>query len=181
MGHVVPEPTDPATGPDADPESVARTILLRQLTDRSRSRAELATALRKKQVPEDVATRLLDRFTEVGLIDDEAFARLWVESRQRSKGLARRALAMELRHKGIDEEVARVVLADIEPDEERQAAARLVRRKLRSVRCAPEPARTRRLTGMLARKGYSPGLALSVVREELGADGARQIEVDSAL
>jgi len=90
----VHEPTDPATDPDADPESVARTILLRQLTDRSRSRAELATALRKKQVPDDVATRLLDRFTEVGLIDDEAFARSWVESRQRSKGLAQRALAM---------------------------------------------------------------------------------------
>ncbi len=172
------EPPDPATDPDADPESVTRAILLRQLTDRSRSRAELATALRKKQVPDDIATRLLDRFTEVGLIDDEAFARLWVDSRQRGKGLARRALAMELRHKGIDDDVARCVLDEIEPDDERQAAARLVRRKLHSVRSAPEPARTRRLMGMLARKGYPPGLALSVVREELGADEAWQSEVD---
>ena len=175
------EPTDPATDPDADPESVARTILLRQLTDRSRSRAELATALRKKQVPDDVATRLLDRFTEVGLIDDEAFARSWVESRQRSKGLAQRALAMELRHKGVDDDIARSVLAEIEPDDERQAAARLVRRKLHSVRGVPEPARTRRLMGMLARRGYSSGLALSVVREELGADEAWQSEMDSSL
>jgi len=73
------------------------------------------------------------------------------------------------------------VLAEIEPDDERQAAARLVRRKLHSVRGVPEPARTRRLMGMLARRGYSSGLALSVVREELGADEAWQSEIDSSL
>jgi len=158
---------------------VARAILLRQLTDRPRSRAELAVALRKKQVPDDVAGRLLDRFTEVGLIDDEAFARLWVESRQRSKGLAGRALAVELRRKGIDDEVARRVLAEVEPDDEREAAGRLVRRKLHSLRRVPEPAKTRRLMGMLARKGYPPGLALSVVREELGADEDWQAQIEA--
>ena len=92
---------DPAF-PDADPEAVARRILLRRLTDQPRSRAELAEALAKRRVPVDVATQLLDRFTEVGLIDDEAFARAWVESRMRGKGLARRALALELHRKGID-------------------------------------------------------------------------------
>ena len=76
---VRPPPDDPeADGPDADPESVARTILLDQLTGRARSRKELADKLAAKDVPDEVATRLLDRFEEVGLVDDAAFARSWV-------------------------------------------------------------------------------------------------------
>src|SRR5689334_25278851 len=94
-------------GPDADPESVARKILLDQLTGRARSRSDLAAKLAQRNVPEEIATRLLDRFEEVGLVDDAAFARGWVEQRQSGRGLARRALAQELRRKGIDDEVAR--------------------------------------------------------------------------
>ena len=90
-------------GPEADPESVARKILLDQLTGQARSRKELSDKLASRNVPDDVATRLLDRFEEVGLVDDEAFARAWVESRQRGRGLARRALQQELRRKGIDD------------------------------------------------------------------------------
>ena len=96
-------------GPDADPESVARKILLDQLTGRARTRSELATKLSARNVPDDIAGRLLDRFEEVGLVDDAAFAREWVEQRQSGRGLARRALAMELRRKGIDDETAREV------------------------------------------------------------------------
>ena len=86
---------------------MARQILLRRLTDQPRSRAELAKALAKRRVPDDVATRVLDRFTEVGLIDDAAFARSWVESRQRGRGLARGRSPHELRTKGVDRETAR--------------------------------------------------------------------------
>ena len=120
--------------PDADPESVARKILLDQLTGRARTRAELAKKLAQRNVPDEIATRLLDRFVEVGLIDDEAFAREWIAQRQAGKGLARRALSQELHRKGIDSEVAAEALADIEPDDEEDAARRLVRGKLRSVR-----------------------------------------------
>jgi regulatory protein len=167
---MLPEPLDPADGPDADPEAVARKILLDRLTGAPRSRAELEKALAKKQVPADIAGRLLDRFTEVGLVDDEAFARAWVESRQRSKGLARRALAHELRRKGVEDDVAALALDDVDHDAEADAARQLVRRKLRSVRDVPEPGRTRRLMGMLARKGYSAGVSLDAIRDELGAD-----------
>ena len=162
-------PRDLAQDPDADVESVARTILLNKLTDSPRSRAELAEALARKHVPDDVAQRLLDRFEEVGLIDDAAFARAWVESRSRSKGLATKVLALELRRKGIDDDVAREVLAELDPDAERQAAHRLVQKKLRSMRGLDDTTRIRRLTGMLARKGYSPQVAFDVVREELDA------------
>ncbi len=168
-----PPPEDPvALGPDADPESVARTILLDQLTGRARSRRELADKLASRGVPEDVATRLLDRFTEVGLVDDEAFARAWVDSRQPGKGLARRALATELRRKGVADEVARQALDEIDPADEEEAARRLVRKKLRSLSRVDETTATRRLIGMLGRKGYPPGMAFAVVRDELRASGA---------
>ena len=165
-------PADPiADGPDADPESVARTILLDELTGRARSRSELAGKLAQKGVPDDVAAELLDRFEQVGLVDDAAFANDWVRSRQAGRGLARRALAQELRRKGISDEVAREALDSVDPDDEVESARELVRRKLRSVAKLDRAVAIRRLTGMLARKGYSSGVALRVVREELEALG----------
>jgi regulatory protein len=157
-------------GPEADPESVARTILLNQLTGRARTRSELATKLSSRDVPDDVATRLLDRFEEVGLVDDAAFAREWVEQRQSGRGLARRALAQELRRKGIDDEVAREALDEIDADDEVEVARTLVRAKLRSVQGLDREKAVRRLVGMLARKGHSAGVAFKVVREELDVD-----------
>ncbi len=165
-----PPPDDPvATGPPADPEAVARKILLDALTGQARSRKELADKLASKLVPAEIAERLLDRFEEVGLIDDEAFARLWVSYRQPGKGLARRALAHELRRKGIDGDIAREVLDEVDPADEEEAARRLVRGKLRSVSRVDDMTATRRLVGMLARKGYPSGIAFAVVREELAA------------
>ena len=167
----MPEP--PAAQP-ADPEEVARQILLRRLTDQPRSRAELAKALAKRRVPDDVATRVLDRFTEVGLIDDAAFARSWVESRQRGRGLASRALAHELHTKGVDRETAQEALGTLDPDDERRAARRLVQRRLPSLARQPPLVARRRLAGLLARKGYPSELAMAVIEEELAADrGAR--------
>ena len=146
---------------------MARKILLDQLTGQARSRSELAGKLARKNVPEAVATRLLDRFEEVGLVDDEAFARAWVQSRQPGKGLARRALAQELRRKGVDDEVAAVALDEVDPDDEVETARALVRRKLRTVVTLDRDVKVRRLPGMLARKGYPAGVCFRVVREEL--------------
>ncbi len=154
-------------GPDADQEAVARKILLDQLTGQARSRSELAGKLAKKGVPDALSARLLDRFEEVGLVDDEAFARAWVQSRQPGKGLARRALAQELRRKGVDDEVAQVALDEVDPEDEVEAARTLVRRKLRTVARLERDVAVRRLTGMLARKGYPSGVCFRVVREEL--------------
>jgi regulatory protein len=154
-------------GPDADQEAVARKILLDQLTGQARTRSELADKLAKKGVPDALSERLLDRFEEVGLVDDEAFARAWVQSRQPGKGLARRALAQELRRKGVDDDVAQVALDEVDPDDEVEAARTLVRRKLRTVARLERDVAVRRLTGMLARKGYPSGVCFRVVREEL--------------
>lgn len=152
---------------DANAEEFARQILLRQLTDRPRSRAELAAALSKKNVPQSIAADLLDRFENVGLINDEAFARAWVGARLRSRGLAPRAIAVELRQKGIDKDIIDVVLSEIDADDQDQAAVLLVQKKLRTMSSLDEQTKLRRLTAMLARKGYSADVAFAIVRQEL--------------
>ncbi|MDR7255248.1 regulatory protein [Nocardioides sp. BE266] len=156
---------------EADPEAVARKILLDTLTGQARTRQELADKLAKRGVPDDLAKGLLDRFTEVGLIDDAAFARQWVESRHRSRGLAPRALKQELRRKGVGDDDAAEALEQIDESDQRDAARALVDKKLRSMRGLDPQVATRRLAGLLARKGYAAGLAFSVVREALADAG----------
>jgi regulatory protein len=164
-----------------DPESVARGICLRALTGAPKTRSQLADLLATRGVPEDAAETVLDRFTEVGLIDDAAFARAWVSSRQSGRGLARRALSAELRAKGVDPEVAADAVEVVGDEDEREAARRLVDRKVGAMRRLDRATATRRLMGMLARKGYNGGLAAAVVREALdsaGADDAAVAEFD---
>ena len=156
--------------PDADPESVARAIVLRRLTAAPRTRAQLADDLRRRDVPDEVADEVLDRFGEVGLVDDEAFAEAWVRTRHTGRGLARRALAHELRARGVDDETVAQAVGAVGPDEEAAAARSLVARRLASTRGLPVDRRVRRLAGMLARKGYPSGLAMRVVRDALAAE-----------
>jgi len=162
----------------------ARQICLNQLEFAPRTRSELAATLRKKGVEDDVADQVLRRFTEVGMIDDALFAQMWVGARQRSKGLASRALQQELRRKGVDDESIAGAIATIEPDVELATARALVDRKLPSTRGLAPQARIRRLAGMLARKGYPAGTAFRVVREALGAEAqtveAQTVEAQTA-
>ncbi|MEV0353427.1 recombination regulator RecX [Nonomuraea sp. NPDC050680] len=166
-----------SAAPSADPESVARAICLRLLTMAPKTRAQLAEALRKRDVPDEAAETVLDRFSELGLINDEAFAEAWVDSRHHGRGLAKRALAAELRHRGVDSETVNEAVDRLEPDQELETARRLVERKLSSTRGLDPQVRTRRLAGMLARKGYAPGLAFRVIREALETEGV-EIEDD---
>nr|WP_223167970.1 recombination regulator RecX [Nonomuraea sp. SYSU D8015] len=167
-----PDADSPAgAGPDADPESVARAICLRLLTMAPKTRAQLAEALRKREVPEEAAEAVLNRFSELGLINDEAFAEAWVDSRHHGRGLARRALAAELRHRGVDNDTVKEAVERLDSDQEAETARRLVDRKLAATRSLDPQTRTRRLAGMLARKGYSSGLAYRVIREALEQEG----------
>jgi len=166
--------------PDVDPVAAARAICLRLLTDRARTRQELAQALRRKGVPDEAAHSVLERFDEVGLIDDAAFAGQWVRSRHAHRGLARRAIAMELRRKGVSDEDAGEALAEVDADSEERRARALVDRKLRSLAVGTTEQRTtagRRLVGMLARKGYGAGIAYRVVKEALAERGAEADEL----
>jgi regulatory protein len=118
-----------------------------------------------------VIAEVLDRYGEVGMVDDQAFARAWVTSRHHGKGLARRALADELRRKGVDAESVGTALDELDPGTEVETARALVERKLRTDRGAPD-AQFRRLVGMLARKGYAPGLAMRVVKDAMAEHAA---------
>ena len=162
---------DGADGSD-DPEARARQVCLRLLTLAPRTRAQLADALGKRGIPDEAADQVLSRFEDVGLIDDAAFARAWVESRHYSRGLSGRALSAELKQRGVAaEEIRAAIDEQLGPEAEVSAARRLVDRRLESTRGLPPERRTRRLAGMLARKGYPAGLAFRVIREALEAEG----------
>ncbi|GAA3496820.1 recombination regulator RecX [Streptomyces prasinosporus] len=157
--------------PPGDPVERARAICLRLLTGTPRTRKQLADALRKRQIPDEAAEEVLSRFEEVGLINDSAFADAWVESRHHGRGLARRALAQELRTKGVDPTLIDAAVSQLDSEQEEATARELVARKLRSTRGLDRDKRIRRLAGMLARKGYPEGLALRVVRRALEEEG----------
>jgi regulatory protein len=141
------------------------------LTVAPRTHAQLAAALRKRGIPDDVAEAVLGRFAEVRLIDDAAFAEAWVESRHHGRGLARRALAAELRQRGVAQPDIAAAVGTLSPQREAETARALAGRRLAATRGLPTDARIRRLTGLLARKGYSPGLAYRVVKEALEQEG----------
>lgn len=155
----------------------ARALCLRLLTARARTRAELAGQLAKRGYPDDVSTRVLDRLSDVGLVDDAGFAEQWVHSRRANTGKGKRALAAELHTKGVDNDVITSVLGGINPAAERGRAEELVRKKLRRENLSDEAADarvTRRLVGMLARRGFSQGMAYDVVSVELAGERERR-------
>jgi regulatory protein len=167
--HTPAEATSPATSDD--PEGAARQLVVRQLARAPRTRAQLAAMLARRGFPDDTVERVLDRFGELQLIDDAAFAQAWVESRHAGRGLARRALAYELRARGVEGETVDAAVAGLSPDEEEATARAFVRRRLRASAGQDTQARVRRVVGALARKGYSASLAFRLVREELEAEG----------
>lgn len=167
-----PTPGSPAAqAPPADPEAAAREICLRMLTASPRTRAQLADALRRRNIPDEVIEHVLGRLGDVGLVDDEAFAQAWVQSRHVGRGLAGRALAAELRRRGVADDTVKQAVSALEPEQEEQTAHELVLRRLPATRGQDPAKRMRRLVGMLARKGYSPGLAYSVVKRALDEEG----------
>jgi regulatory protein len=146
--------------------------VLTALTAAPKSRAQLETKLSSRGAAPDLVAKVLDRFEQVGLVDDAEFARSLVRSRQASRGLAGRALRQELRRSGVDDDTAADALADIDPDQELATARALVAKRLPSTRGLPTPKRISRLAGMLARKGYPSGVTMQVVRAALAAEGA---------
>jgi regulatory protein len=165
------KPADPSDR-DADPYAVARAIVLRQLTMAPRSRHQLREKLRHRDCPDEVAEAVLDRMSEVGLVDDEKYADALVRSKQVSRGLSKRGLAHELRTKGVDRDIADSILDQVDETEEEARARDLVDARLRRLRGLDRDVVTRRLAGMLARKGYPAGLSLRVIREAIDIDPA---------
>jgi len=174
----------PATGvgdaADAhDPEQVARTVALRLLNTAQRSRAELAQAMARTGVPDDVAASVLDRFTEVGLVDDAAYANTLVRTRHAERGRTGQALRAELRRRGLDEQTTDAALAQITAEDEEATARRLVAGKLAATAGLDTSVRVRRTLACLGRKGYPAALVHRLVREQLAAQGVAAQGVDA--
>lgn len=168
---------------ESDPAQQARDICLRLLSVRPRTYIELAEALTKKGVPDEVIADVLDRYRDVGMVDDAAFAQAWVSSRHHSKKLSRRALSSELRRKGVDTELVDEALEQVDDDSERDAAAELARKRWRALRTrqlAPEVA-FRRMVSMLARKGYPASVSVSVVKEILAEHDEQLAEMAAGI
>ena len=155
--------------PEAVSVDVAREICLKQLASSPKSRAQLETVLKRRGTDPAVAAEVLDRLEDVRLVDDSAYAESYVTTR-RASTMSRRALGHELRSKGVTGSVVEEALDTLDPEAEIETARALVARKIPSTRTLPMDARVRRLVGVLARKGYSGGLALRVVREALATE-----------
>ncbi|HCE60973.1 MAG TPA: recombination regulator RecX [Janibacter terrae] len=152
---------------DTDPAERARGICLRLLTGSARTRKQLGDALRAKEIPDEVAEEVLSRFEEVGLIDDAAFAATLTTSRSRFSGRGKMRIRQELRQKGIDPETAEEALAEVSADDELEAARAVAAKRARSLEGLERVVAQRRLAGVLARRGFSPGVVMQVVQETL--------------
>lgn len=164
----------PPSTSESSREEQARALCLRLLTARSRTRAELSGQLAKRGYPDDVADRVLDRLTAVGLVDDADFAEQWVRSRRANAGKGKRALAAELRTKGVPGEVITAALDGIDAAAERERAEQLVQGRLRRENLTDDVRVTRRLVAMLARRGYGQSMAIDVVSTELARERDRR-------
>lgn len=160
-------------------EERARNLALRILTAAPKSRAQLGERLAAQGVDEAIVERLLDRFEQVGLLDDAELAAMIVRTRFAEKKQSRRGIAQELGRKGITAPVAEVALAQIDDDDESRAALELARARLRRTTGLSREVRIRRALGALGRKGYAPGVAMSSIRAALAEEGdAEHLAID---
>ena len=143
----------------------AKQVLLRRLSHAPRTRKELAKDLKDKDISDEVANVALDRFEEVGLINDQALASNYVSSQHERKGLGKNALRQQLRAKGVSDDVALEAISQISDDQEFQAAFALACKKIRSLQKDDAKTQLRKIVGVLARKGYSSNLAFRVAKE----------------
>ena len=143
----------------------AKQVLLRRLSHAPRTRKELAKDLKDKDISDEVANVALDRFEEVGLINDQDLASNYVSSQYERKGLGKNALRRQLRAKGVSDDVALEAISQISDDQEFQAAFALACKKIRSLQRDDAKTQLRKIVGVLARKGYSSNLAFRVAKE----------------
>jgi len=150
---------------EIDQNQIAKQVLLRRLSNAPRTRKELAQDLKKKNIEEDVAQVALDRFEELGLINDQTFSDNFVSNTHQRRKLGKKALKQQLRSKGVSEEIANQAVSQISETDEFQAALALALKKMRSIQHDDPQSQIRKIVGLLARKGYSAGLSFQVAKE----------------
>ncbi len=162
---VTPLPVPEQISEEIDQNQIAKQVLLRRLSNAPRTRKELAQDLKKKKIEEDVAQVALDRFEELGLINDRTFSENFVSTTHERRKLGKKALKQQLRSKGVSEEIASQAISQISEDDEFKAALALALKKIRSIQQDDPQSQIRKIVGLLARKGYSPSLSFQVAKE----------------
>jgi len=162
-------------------ESAARRIALDALSRAARTRGQLEVLLQRKGFAPEVAAPVLDRFEEVGLIDDREYAETFVESRHRVRGQAGRALSMELRQRGVADDVIAEAVGGLDSEREFETACRIARSRYERMSAVPPEVKVRRLAGFLARKGYSGTIVTRAVRHVVDTADSSATEVAEAL
>lgn len=168
-----------------DDPAVVLEAALRFLEPRERSIGEVRRRLSRVGYRDELVEGAIARLVDLGMLDDQAFARTWIESRDRARPRGERALRFELARKGIDRVTAEQTIAARaveQPGADVEAAARLLARNARSLARVEDPrARQQRAYALLARNGFDPEVAAAASRtfpsaatvdDEAGMDGA---------
>jgi len=156
----MPARTRRATEPAGDPYDVA----VRFLGSRPRSVAEIARHLRSKRFDAVAIDGAIDKLRAQRYVDDEAFARYWVEQRERFKPRGDRALKSELLSKGVSRDVVDVVLGERAPDADVALAKRALSRPLTRWVTLAAPERKRKIHTYLAARGFDYDTIEEVIR-----------------
>jgi regulatory protein len=145
-------------------EQRARNVLLHQLARSAKSTQQLRNILEQREIPNEIAERVLIRFTEVGLIDDQAYAETIVNSRRNFKGLSKSAIKRELNEKGVAAPLIEQAIESITAEDDMAAAQDLASRRIRQMSTLAKDVRERRLAGYLGRKGYPSSVVFAAIR-----------------
>lgn len=136
-------------------ETRARNVLLYQLSRSVKSTEQLRKIMIQREIDPEIFEPILIRFTEAGLIDDKQFAEVIVRARRSYKGLAKSSIKRELVEKGVEQGLIESALADITNEDELELAKELAIKRFARMAHLDFEVRRRRLSGYLARKGYS--------------------------
>lgn len=145
-------------------EQRARNVLLHQLARSAKSTSQLRKILEQREISSEIAEEVIERFTEVGLIDDAAYAEVIVNSRRNIKGLAKSAIKRELAEKGVAQPLVEEALSGITPEDDLESAKQLAVRRFRQMLHLEKTVRERRLAGYLQRKGYASAAVFEAIR-----------------
>ncbi|QHC66307.1 regulatory protein RecX [Rathayibacter sp. VKM Ac-2759] len=156
---------------EPDPEEIADRIV-RGLSRKSLSIAEVEARLYTEGVAEKDALEIVERFTRFGYLDDYKMAEQLVLSLRERKKLGRSSIQQELRARKLDADAIATALDEFDGDDEYRTALELARKRLPSLRSLSDEVAERRLTGFLARRGYSGALVQRVVRETVRRPGS---------
>ncbi|MBI5054484.1 MAG: RecX family transcriptional regulator [Chloroflexi bacterium] len=144
----------------SDDSEMAFEKAVKFISYRPRSEKEVRQNLKKKEIEAGLIDEAVQRLKRVGLLNDEQFAQMWVESRSHSKPKGRRALKIELRQKGLSREAVDAAVAGTNDEE---VARRLAASRAPRLKKLPKIEFRRKLGSYLARRGINYEIILEVV------------------